>query len=426
MTAPQTIADTLYYGAGANIAALATDQSQYADNQVTGASWHYEPSPASRFNLRTQWTVEVRITIDNADTGRLYNYSNIGLRLSAGGAVEPILNGGVLTGVTIPTLGASDEDIVISWAVRPNPDTTGASDALITELRAWNITDGGSPAVARYTHAVKTSGNADQIWWASSNAGANALTGTPARCRFSSAFHTATESYEAMVTASSAPTLVGETRAEVTVPPSSTGLGDDGFYAGPIHARAAAASAVNDLRLAGPMGGVLRSRLTHRGDRVGDEANVYEDPSNADSYVYTHWLRWVPVPPAANRLRVRAFIQQWRTTGDADTIRTTVLSMSQPGWEYRPPTSPVAMQVYRDTVSRTNDDTSGATSGAWITFDPIRIARDLDGCTYVALAFEVLNAGGSGSIDDQLWTIKAIEIDPIFVDTDDQQPGLGG
>lgn len=424
MTAPQTIADTLYYGAGANIAALATDQSQYATNQTAAASWHYEATPASRFNRRFEWTIEVRITIDNTDTGRLYNYANAGLRLSAGGAVEPLLNGVVQAGVTIPTLGGTDEDVLISWSVRDNPDTTGASDALITEIRAWNLTDGGAPAVNRYTHAVRTNSNGDQVWWASSTAGANAFTGTPARCRFSSHYHTATESYEAMVSASSAPTLVGEARSEITVPTRS--LGDDGYYAGPIHARAAAASAANDLRQAGPLGKVHRSRVTHRGDRVGDATEAYEDPTDAGSYLYTHGIRWIEVPPGANRLLVRAFVQQWRTTGDADTIRHTLLCMSQPGFVHRPPTSPATMQVYRQTISRTNNDTSGATSGAWITFDPIRIARDNVGCSYIALAHEITDAGGSGSIDDQLWTVKAIAIDPIFVDTDDQQPGLGG
>jgi hypothetical protein len=428
MSAPFTIADTLYYGASATgvIATLATDQSHYADNQTTGASWHYEPSPASRFDLTTQWTVEVRVRADNTATGRLYNYANVGLRMTAGGIVEPILNAAVQLGITLPGIGASGEEFLISWSVRPNPDTTGAGDALITELRAWNLTTPQAPAVNRYTHAIRTAGTADQIWWASTTLGANAYTHTPFACRFSSAYHTAEESYEEMGTASAVPTLVGESRSEIQVPPRSLGIGNDGHFAGPVHALSAAASATNDMRLAGPLGHVLRNRITHRGDRVGDEAEVYEDPDVAGSYLYTHWLRWVDVPPGANRLRVRVFIQQWRTTGDADTVHTTALCMSQPGWVHKPATSPASIQVYRDTVSRLNDDTSGATSGAWITFDPLRIARDNDGATYVGLAFRVTSPGGAGSTADQLWTVKAIEIDPIFVDTDDQQPGLGG
>jgi len=425
MVAPQTIADTLYYGAGASIAALATDLSQYLDNQTTGASWHYEPSTAPRFNLTTEWTIDVVITCDNTDSGRLYNYSNIGLRLSAAGALEPILNGVVQTGITLPGIGATDEQFIISWAVRPNPDTTVAGDALITELTAWNLTDGQYETLV-YTHVVRTSGTADQIWWASSIAGANAFTGAPNACRFSSAYHTPTETYEELGVASSAPTLVGVDRTEVVVPPRSTGIGDDGHYAGPVHARAAAASASNDLRQAGGLGLSLRSRPTHRGDRVGDGPWTIEDPDVAGSYLYLHWLRYVPVPPAANRLRVRALVQQWRTVGDHDTVITTALTLSQPGPVYRPPSSPITPRVHRQTVSRLNNDTSGATSGAWITFDLLRIARDTRGWTYVALAFRVTSPGGAGTTADQLWTIKAIEIDPIFLVVDDQQPGLGG
>lgn len=433
MTAPQTIRDTLYYGvsvAGGVYAELATDQSQYLDNQTVGASWHYEPSPASRFNVTAEWTVDVRFTANNADTGRLYNYSNIGLRLIAGGGIEPILNGGVLSGLTLPGIGAGGEDFLVSWSAEPNPDTTGAADAMRTELRAWNLTD-GSYTKAVYFHAARTAGTADQIWWASSTGGLNALTGRPYACRFSSCFHTATETYEELVAASAPPTLAGEERMQtIVVPPNSTGMGDEGQYAGPIALMAAAEVAQNDLRLAGPIVNEnYRSRVTHRGDLVGDEPFTEEDADDVawgGTYIYLPFRHYRPVPPGANRVRVRVHIQQWRTVGDSDDLIIVAYSMNRPSFHYRPPTSPLALEVHRESVTRNADDGSGGTAGAWVTFDNLRIARDIDGWSYFMLGFRVEDAGGAGSIHDQLWIVKSFVVDPVFETADESLPGLHG
>lgn len=436
MAAPQTIADTLFYGSGANVAAIAVDQSQYADSHTAGASWSYDTT-ATRYDL-TEWSIDVDFDATTGTTGRMYTYGSgagngrtISLRIgNVAGQIDAIANPGgvgtVLGSLALPGASGSSQRFLVSWTCEANPLTTGASDAVVHTLHAWNLATGAYDR-ASFTAATRTAGSGTAVLWALDSAGSNAFTGTPRAGRVSSACHTATETYEEMGTASSAPTLVGEERTEIAVPARSSGLGDDGQFAGPIHALAAAAVRRNDLRLVGPLTNqVTRSRLTHRGDRVGDEPFTIEDPEQAGRYLYLCTLDYGPVSPAANRLAVRVFLQQWRTTGDADTLEITAYSLSQPGWAYRPPTSPVSMVVHRQSTTRLASDGSGATAGTWITFDPLRIARDLDGATYVGLGFRVTSPGGSGSTADQLWTVKALIADQCFVDDEDGLPGLGG
>lgn len=423
------IADTVFYAdaAASALADLADDDSQYNTPLTVGTNSVYELTSA-RFLQNTERTIDVRFSATTSHAGVFWSYGGQRLALNAGGTVSVVVNGSQVLALDATSLfAAGSRDFLLTWAMQPNTANNGSgSTATISEVYIWCITTGGFVR-GRIEHSTPTATSTTCVWWAQTGAGSNAWTGGRQAARFSLAYHTATESYEEMVSSSDAPTLAGEDRTHIVVPPVSTTIGNDGHYVGPIAALAAVAVQQNDLRLAGPLVNILaNSRVTHRGDRVGDEPFTLVDPGQAGRYLYLHWMAYAPIPPGVNRVSGRVFVQQWRTTGSDDNLEISLLSMSQPGWTYRPPTSPFALESYRTSETRNAADGSGATAGAWVSFDNLRIARDNVGWSYFGLAFRVISPGGSGSTDDQLWTVKSLVVDPIFEAQDDGLPGFGG
>jgi hypothetical protein len=409
--------DVLYYGEGGTYAQLATDLSQYADNQTVAAWGHYEPSPASRFNVTTSWTVEVVVEVDNTDTGRFFTYSNMSLRLSAGGAVEPILNGGVLTGITLPGIGAGAARYVIAWATELNLLTTGAGDALRTELRAWNTATGAYTQVT-YTHAARTAGTADFIWWASSTGGANAFSNSPEACRFSAGrFRSATETAEDFVALTSAPTITGQSRIELVVPEPGSDLADASYFAGPVLASCAAAVSLADLRMLSPIVNesyLQRTTLSGSGltgtpsqwKRIGPD----QDYTLLGSHLFSR-----RVPARVDRLKVRVQLQQWRTSGvTADEVHVRVWSMNRPpqpvGNDVVDHDHALVLQTCHDSIATSHG--SGASAGEWLDLGLLRVARNSRGRTWLVVALWIENL--SGAVANNRVRLQAVTIEPVL------------
>lgn len=419
------LADTLYYGvdAGAGISDLATDQSQYLDNQTAAATWHYEAAPATRFNLSNEWTFEFEFEADNADTGRFFQYdcvtaaSDLSMRIRATGLIDVIINNtAVSTTITLPGVSASYQRFLLAWAALPNPDTTGASDALLHFLSAWNLDTGEFDSVT-FTTVVRPTQTGAMVVWAQATGGTSPFTGTPHAVRISGAFHTPTETWEEMSGQLPDPDLLGEERHGVSVPPSSTTVGDDGHFAGPAALLGAAAAKGNDLRLAGPLVNICYgSRPLLEGDLGGQNlAWLYEDPDDTDMQLYLEYTHWCPVPPACNHAHVRVFVQ---AVGATD-LDVACYSMSQPGAFYRPDTSPLQLEKYRVTTTLVAPSHgAGGTAGEWVDLGRLRLARDNDDCTYIILGFR-------GSSGGTTWRVKALTVDPILY-APANGPGLGG
>lgn len=432
MAAPQTIRDTVFYGdsAAGTLAELAVDDSQRLTDLSVGAGGLTEAN-SSRMLQNTERTIDVRFRSDNTNAGVFWSYGGQRLTLTAGGTVNLIVDAATALAFDATSLfSASAHEYLLTWAMRPATAESGSgATAQWSDVYIWDLT-AGTLLRGSVQHAAPTATLTTAAVWAQTGAGLNAFTGTRLAFRFSLAHHSATETYEELVSQSAPPTLAGEERVDIPVPPRSTGLGDDGQYAGPIALLAAAATHRNDLRLAGPLvSKIYRNRPTHNGALTGDEPFVIEDPDDISwggTYLYMAYRHYRPIPPSVNRVKCRAFIQQWRTTGSADDLVIVAYSLNRPSFFYRPPTSPLAMEVWRRSYTRNADDGSGATGGTWVTFDNLRIARDLDGWSYFALGFRVDDAGGSGTIADQLWQVKAFVVDPIYEDANDNGLGLGG
>lgn len=420
-----TLRDTLYYSVddGAGIADLAVDQSQYLDNMATAATWHYEAAPATRFNLASGWAHDFEFEADNTDTGRLFQYdcataaSDLSLAIGAGGVITAIINNAaVATTLTLPGISGTNQRFLLSWTSIANPDTTGAADALLHFLCGWNLDTGAFDKV-RFTTVVRPTQTGAMVVWAGTVAGGSPFTGIPHACRFSTAFHTATETHEEMVGQSAEPDLLGEERLVQDMPPRSSGVGDDGHFAGPVALLGASIARDSDLRLVGPLvSQVYRSRPILEGDLgTANAAWVYEDPDvDAGLYVYLQYCYWALVPPACNYAHVRVFIQSFST----DQLDVQCLSMSQPGRFVRPDTSPITRTIYRAEASLTTNHGAGGTAGEWVDLGRLRVARDSQDGSYFALAFRAENAGVT-------WRVKALTIDPILYQPANG-PGLGG
>ncbi len=77
-------------------------------------------------------------------------------------------------------------------------------------------------------------------------------------------------------------------------------------------------------------------------------------------------------------------------------------------------------------VTRTVNDGSGTTGGDWHTFDLLQIARDEAGDgTWVALAFDITNAGGGGT-NRQRFRIRAWTGEPGIEEVPGGLPLAGG
>jgi len=419
-------ADCVFFAQGSTLADLADDLSQNLTDLTVGAGGVSEAS-SSRFLQNDERTIEVRFFATDADDGYFWSYGGQRLTLTAGGTFNAVVNSSTVLALDATSLfSASNDNYLVSWSLRTNPGGSGSTEYL-TEVNVWNLTSGGAPVKGTATHTAVSQALTTTVLWARTGGGGDAFTGDREAFRFCVAWHSATESYESMAAQTSAPTLSGEERAEVLVPPVSTTIGDDVQYAGPVSLTAFAAAEANDLRLAGPLlNTVFRTRDTHFGGVSGDSAVTIENPDNAGSYLFLQWCSEpIPVPPKCNRVQVYAFVQQWRTTGDADRVIWSALSMGAPGPDSEPPTSPDGFTYRRAMITRVADDGSGADDGAWIQFDTMQAVRDADSCTYICIAVEVTDNGGSGATTDQRYTLKALVVEPIFDPSSTTIPAQG-
>lgn len=398
---------------GGGASDLAADLSHRASDLTAGASHVYESGAQARWDVGAPAAWEIDTSVNDTDAGYLYVYESGGngvrLTMSAGGVVTARVNGTDIGTVTIPNLDGSGDRCVISWSMEANPLTTGASDAVRSEVRVWNVDEGGFDQLV-VTHAAVGSANATAVWLASNAAGGNAWSGRATRLRFSAGrFHPASEAREDFVTLTNAPSLALDTRLEVPVPTRDSGVGAHDYFAGPVYQAVAAGLAQTDLRQVGPVWNE-HYRDTPDQDQSPPANRGFADPDGDGFTMLGQYLLHRPVPLTANRLKVRVHVQAWRTdAGDDDNVVIRCYSMN------RPPVSVInagavvpSWSRYYQTVTVNADHGNGTTGGAWYTFDLLQVAREPNGAgTWVCLAFAVADRGGVGLTTAQRWRVRA-------------------
>jgi hypothetical protein len=393
--------DTLYLGVdgGGGITDLAVDLSQYDDDQATGATWHFEAAPATRFNLTTEWCGEFDVDCNDTDTGRFFTYdcataaSDYYLNLAAGGVVTAVLNSTTVATLTLPGIAVGDQQYVVQWSVQPNPLTTGAANALRSELCAWNV-DTGAFDKAVATHVVRPAETGAMNIWAARTTGTTPFTGVPHAVRFGERFHSASEAYVDFVASVSEPSTVIDTTCEHESLPAdtTTGIhGRDNFH-GP--AALWAADKVNRLerRLLSPLYNKRFRDTPTWTDALlsATDAKVRAAPNETQYRMVLGWLQVAPAPETCSHLWVRCHVFSRAGAGAAVPVGVRFYSMSALPGE-------LGFQEAHVTEVVTRDDEVGVTFGQWDVESLVPIKRNADGKTYLAIALCVDPASASAN-----------------------------
>jgi hypothetical protein len=422
--------DTLYWSAGSTIAELATDRSQYLDNMATGATWAFEASPASRFNMTTRWCFESSFRASTTDTGRLWSYdcvtvtSDLSLRISAGGVLEVILNNTVQPSLTIPGIGVTRRRIVVSYSAEPNVDTTGAADAMRNELCAWNI-DTGEFNKTVWTSVVRPAQVGDMVIWADSTAGTNPFTGTPAAVRIGSRFHSATETEIDFVAARAAPVSAVVTDHQGLPVLSSANIGGSSHFHGPAAAWVTDATRRLYRRTMSPMWNEMMRIQTDWTQAAWDSATdawIRGAPGASGYRMHLTYFRAYPVPVQASHMWIRLHVRSYAASGAVIPVSFRMYSFNRPpgigGIEGADGDVEPFVDYFVGEKVATID--AGST-GYHVIRALLPISRGRsgmhDGWTYVVIAVDIDPNNESANDSNSRTRIQAVHVVPVFRET---------
>jgi hypothetical protein len=408
------------------------DLSQY-DTDLTEDDAPYEdPSVRGAITGATGRELYVRATVEPTDVNGMLlihadpaNSANntYAILLNGSGDLEFRQGGTLLT--TMAVVIAVDSEISVHWSTRANPDTTGASDALISEMIAYNHQAGAYIDIVQVTHAVPTT----NVAWALTVCGywngvATTLFQTPViKARIGKAWHNSTEFAEDWVAARSAH---GSTLPDVLEPlpiTTDSGVADESEWTGQANVGYCAASADGN-----------------RGRMVTNLVNeVYYEQNTLDTTpTPTQWfiappggstvykmdatkLRWLP-HPGIRMAWVRVHVQSWVTAGAAVPIGVRCYAMNRPHIGLGPlvegdPTPALDFDFVQATL--TADHTSTGV-GVWIELGLLRIPRfegkspSWVGTTTLCLAHAFDPGGTSANDANARLKIKAWHVRPVI------------
>lgn len=415
---------TRYLATGAGVTTCNTDLSQRAVNMTAGASFLFEASPASlRFDFSHPRTMIFRITANNADTGSLFRHgaaSPTRFAFPAANQIRATVNNATAGTLALTGLDAVRDTLVVAWTSMANPDTTGASDAVLSWLHAWNVTNGTYEQL-RFTHAANTTKTQTVYMGAQDNTPTLVFSGTITGIVFENRFMSPTEIAADWVTTFTPPTSVLELDGQ-GIPPQSGTIDAQNYHQGPAHVwatdatrrmqRRTLSTLVNDRFIIRP----TWTAAALAGPFVRQVDGVYR--------MLLGTLRCVPVPDSCNVLWVRIHSQNRTTSGAAVPTGLRVYSMNRP---------PGALglglgggaeafeQYYVGTIVTRDEDIS-ATNGTWDTLGLLTIARGRSGIrkgmTYIAAAIAIDPLSASANDANALSILNAIHVVPGFYQPD--------
>jgi hypothetical protein len=278
-----------------------------------------------------------------------------------------------------PNVEEPPRNYLIAWATEPNPQTTGPSDALRSEITIYDVA-GQEILAAVVLHDVVTTGPTGGFsvggrW--DGSAMSNVFDGTINEVAVLSRFASRPEIRERFVAQSAAPSVVGITAVETPLLPEQ--VTEPGAIAGPAYQAAAASMQVgrNRHRMASP--------IIHFPTRSAPWIPLDPRDGWPDNWVLTladgyhtaiGWLWRRRIPTHLDWLRASV---HWATrdTGASavDCSLRLYCSDKQPG---------TATQWSSATLNRTTDDDTGL--GVFEDFALTRVRRDEQGYSWIWLA----------------------------------------
>ena len=279
--------------------------------------------------------------------------------IAAGGQLLALQGTDVLAALEPTTSPAT---LLVVWSSRPNPDATGASDAVLSTIELYEVTGDVWHVPAVVAHAAATSDGARALHvggaWDGSTFGAQVPAMYVARVS-SAPDHTAAEAHQTFV----APISPGADDPSPIAPmlPPDIVTGEPGEWAGAANVGWAAAT-TKSLRRAG--GSPLVAEV-HR-DAGGWGAGVpLRFMLAQDGWLLAPLLRYVDAPAWATHAVVRVHARQWGTEGEDPTPARVRVS----AWN-RLPAAPqlpaVPLDAFHVTTLALEYDDGEAGRGRWL------------------------------------------------------------
>lgn len=419
---PSAKQSTRYLARGSAITSCQTDLSQYATDLTVGTSVVYE-STTTRFNRGEPRTIGLIVTANNTDTGTLYRHGTAGnlelLQFSSANTIRAYVNNTLVLTYTVTGLGASREELVIAWISEPNPDTTGASDAVQSWLLVWNTADGTFDRT-RFTHATKSLQSTTAYWGANDSIGTSAFSGTITEIWFENRCQSATEiAIDRVETRTEPSTSVEQDSEHQGIPVTPDTIDSRNYHHGPSLAWAANATRRLYRRTLSPFVNE-RCRVVPAWTSsllTGGDPFLRAPPGASAWAMALGWLHAAPVPETCSHAWVRVHVRSAVSSGAAVPIGIRVYSFSRP-----PGSMPIAvdagppdpLESYYVEQQFTRDDTG--TNGEYTVMGLLPIARGRggvhEGMTYLALALAVDPQSTSANDAAETVTVRCIHVVP--------------
>jgi len=398
-------------------APVAADLGQRLTNITAAGLGAYE-APSARTALDGSGparSLEILVNLDQASAGTLLDHG--GDTGTHGYRIDVSLPGGVVTidfigqatklaSIAAPGAGALAQPYVIAWSTEPNPATTGAADALRSEMLVYDAT-GAALAWAAVAHAVFAADPAAAVSLGGSWTGAILAAAYPKAldgCRISARWHGRAEVREHWVAQTPAPAVVGITAVEGQLLPSDTAIAKS--IAGPQYQAGAASMRVG--------------RNRHRLTSPSTETTIPDPPSWVDDLAdtigptrvlnleggYQVALGWVwrrRIPRMCGWVLVHLQLATWDDDAQPPDL-TEIRIHAADG----PPVDFDEEQI--KLISRSVDDgTDGV--GVQLVFDPLYLRRD-EASGYTWLWLSARTDGGSGA-GNAVYSIREVSIVPM-------------
>lgn len=219
---------------------------------------------------------------------------------------------------------SGQQEVTVSWSSRPNPDTTGASNALLSEVFVFGHTSSEFEEPVQFAHAVSTvAGTHAFMLGGYGGAGGNPWTSDVRQvrsCRIGSAWHPANELADDWLFARDAKPSTGLPLPAVHVPLTwASNIGDEGQWIGQANAGVIAAESIARRRAGWSP---LVNDVYHDAQPIAPESvelaplSWHRNAPGSDLFrLRIDYLRWVPVPRGCTHAWVRIHVTQW--TADA-------------------------------------------------------------------------------------------------------------
>lgn len=409
---------TRFRGIGASIAACFEDLGQYdTDLSIGGTAQHlFEASPASaRFDVGGGVrTILFRLEANDTDTGNLYRHGAADpdrLRFSAANTIQAVVNNSTVLTYTVTGLTAVRKQMVIAWVTQPNDDTTGASDAMLSHLLVWNVTDGTFDQVA-FEHAASTTKAQTIFFGAADNTPTLVFTGTITGIHFEGRRASATEIAHDWIANLATPSTETENDHQGLPPSTDIALDAQNYFHGPLAAWCT--DVTRRLRYR------LLSSLWNECMRISTELTQAELASATDPWIrgapdsntwrmHFTFLRSYPVPPWATHLWVRVQLRSYVAAGAPVPLGVRLYSFNKnpsiPGGE--------ALVPYHAQEIVTRDD---AGEGSYVLRKRVPISKDAQGWTWLAVALAVDPLAASANDSNARVRVQAVHASPTVYD----------